>query len=413
MKIAIVGGGAAGFMAAITCAELYPMADVTIYERNGDVLDKVRISGGGRCNVTNSISDVNELLKNYPRGHKELKGAFSQFNTRHTWDWFEKRGLRLKTEADGRVFPTSDSSESVIEVLSEAVNDLGIQVKLKHNLTNLSFIEKTNGWMLEFDDLTVKADRLLIATGSSTRVWEMLRALGLEIEPTVPSLFTFRVDTPWVRALSGISLPDALVEIPNLKLKAEGPLLFTHWGFSGPAILKLSAWGAKQLNAEAYRFNLKINYLGKEYNPEVTRQEVLGYKQTYPKRLITTHSPFAQMPLRLWQNLCEQLEVPAIQWAQSTKEHDNKLINALHNSIFTVTGKSTFKDEFVTAGGIKLSEMDLKTFATKKYPTLFIAGEMLNIDAITGGFNFQAAWTGGYLAGISLGQSIQIKNNEN
>ncbi|HRF39464.1 MAG TPA: NAD(P)/FAD-dependent oxidoreductase [Saprospiraceae bacterium] len=402
--ILIIGGGAAGFFAAIRCAELYPDAQVALLERGKELLGKVKISGGGRCNVTHACFVPKDLIKNYPRGSKELLGPFTRFACGDTMEWFESRGVALKIEDDGRVFPESDSSQSIIDCLLDAARQAGVRILLHHRIDDiLPPAQAGEPWQINTSEGPLSADRILIATGSNTRIWEQLAALGHSIVPPVPSLFTFNIKDPALAALPGLSVPQADVSIPGTDLAASGPLLITHWGLSGPAILRLSAWGARILAGKQYRFNLRVNWTGLSI-PDI-EEELEWLRQQYGKRQAAAHPQF-DIPTRLWRALClsawgeRQLDS---KWGDLNKGMRDKLINRLAASEYSVNGKSTFKEEFVTAGGVDLREINFKTFESKLHPGLFFAGEVLDIDAITGGFNFQAAWTGGWIAGEAMG----------
>lgn len=394
--ILIVGGGAAGFFAAINAAELNPSAKITILERGKDVLTKVRISGGGRCNVTHAEFLPEELSRNYPRGEKELLGPFHSFMTGDTIEWFEKRGVPLKIEEDGRIFPKSNSSESIIDLFLNEADRLNIQVIKKRSVQR---IQKEDQWHVFSAQEEFIADKVLIATGSNPKIWKLLSTLGHTIVPGVPSLFTFNIDDNRISDLPGIATP-AEVRLPDVKLLAEGPLLITHWGMSGPAILKLSAWGARKLSTRE-NFMIEVNWL-----PGIETTQVLEkckeYKDKHPRQRPLTNSPF-QLPKRLWQNLVRAAGVEEDKnWADLKNKQLQDLQKELCFGTFRVKGKSTFKEEFVTAGGVELKEINFKTFESKICPGLFLAGEVLNIDAITGGFNFQNAWTGGFIAAHAM-----------
>lgn len=395
-KIAIIGGGAAGFFAAITCAEANPAAQVTIFERGKNVLEKVRISGGGRCNTTHACFDARELVKHYPRGSRELLGPFMQFGPAQTVEWFEKRGVHLKAEADGRMFPITDDSQTIVDCLVRAAREAGVRVLTSTRVENI----QRNGaaWQIGSDTF----DKIMLATGSSSAAWQWLAELGHTLVPPVPSLFTFNTKDTRLRDLSGVSVPRAALRIPGSKLAAEGPLLVTHWGLSGPAVLRISAWGARELHENGYKFPLEVNFLGTQ-----TRAEALDFftqtKQENGKKTVLAH-PQGALPARLWQRLVEAAGIGAEQrWADVNKATMQALAGQLVAAEFQITGKSTFKEEFVTAGGVSLKELNFKTFESKICPNLYLAGEVLDIDAITGGFNFQAAWTGGWLAGGAMG----------
>ncbi len=405
-QIIIIGGGAAGFFAAIRAAELNPTAKIMILERGRDVLGKVKVSGGGRCNVTHACFVPSELVKNYPRGAKELKGPFHKFCCGDTVDWFEKRGVPTKIEADGRMFPTSDRSQSIIDCLLEATHQLGIEVKTQHRVDEIIPPATDQGqWQITANDEILHADKLMLATGSNPKIWKMLSELGHQIIPPVPSLFTFNIKDQRIDGLPGISVPQAEVRVLGSKLSANGPLLITHWGMSGPAILKLSAWGARILAEQNYQFTIQVNWAND--TEENIREHLNEQKISSPKKQILGN-PQMGLPIRLWQRMVEAAGISSgQQWANLGKKQLNALVREMGQSQYQVNGKSTFKEEFVTAGGIDLREVNFKTFGSKILPNLYFAGEVLNIDAITGGFNFQAAWTGGWIAGESLSTPIE------
>jgi hypothetical protein len=396
MNIAIIGGGAAGFFAAITCAETNPDCRVTIFERGKAVLEKVRVSGGGRCNVTHACFEPRELVKFYPRGNRELLGPFMQFGPEDTVDWFGRRGVMLKTESDGRMFPITDDSQTIVDCLTRAAHKAGVTV-----LTSTR-VEKTEPlpegkWRVG----SVVFDKVMVATGSTPAVWEWLRELGHTIVTPVPSLFTFNTKDTRLRELAGVSVPKATVSIPGTKLSAEGPLLVTHWGLSGPAVLRVSAWGARELHSMDYKFPLEVNFSG-EKNMPALEALLISLKQELAKKTVMAN-PLQPIPTRLWQRLTEAAGITAERrWADLNKVELQQLCAQTGRASFQITGKSTFKEEFVTAGGVSLKELNFKTFESRVCPNLFLAGEVLDIDAITGGFNFQAAWTGGFLAGTAM-----------
>lgn len=400
MNIAIIGGGAAGFFAAITAAERLPAARVVILERGNAVLQKVKVSGGGRCNVTHACFDARDLTRSYPRGSRELLAPFLQFGPRETVQWFERRGVRLKTEADGRMFPVSDNSQTIIDCLWQAARNAGVEVRTGARVERL---EATgNQWRIHLTrQPPLLADRVLVASGSSETVWNMLAQLGHRIVPPVPSLFTFNIKDERLRDLAGVSAPAAMVQVEGARLSASGPLLITHWGLSGPAILRLSAWGARDLHRLNYHFSIKVNWPGEKTTPEALA-ELYRIKSENAKKQIQTHAQFG-LPQRLWERLTAAAGIPAgLRWGDAGKTALQALATEITAGIFSVRGKSAFKEEFVTAGGVDLREVNFKTFESKLFPRLYFAGEVLDIDAITGGFNFQAAWTGGWIAGNAM-----------
>jgi len=398
--IVIIGGGAAGFYAAIACAEANPELNVTILEKGKDVLGKVLISGGGRCNVTHACFDPRELTTFYPRGERELLGPFHKFQPGDTMEWFADRGVELKIEADNRVFPVTDSSHTIADCLLDMAAAANIEVRKSCGVKSFQQLEDGSWSIMTSRGEELFADKLMVAPGSSKAIWDQLKKLGHKIVPPVPSLFTFNIKDPRIKGLSGISLPNATVQIAASDLEASGPLLITHWGLSGPAILRLSAWGARELNDRFYRFPIMVNWIGKELDDVLVdfQQE----KKLSGKKRIGNHAHYG-IPLRLWKAMVEGAGVkPTATWGDISGKQVKALATELCASVFQVTGKSTFKEEFVTAGGVDLKDVDFKTFSSRVVPNLYFAGEILDIDGITGGFNFQAAWTGGWLAGNAM-----------
>lgn len=391
--IIIVGGGAAGFFTAINIAEKNKHLKVAILERGKEVLSKVRISGGGRCNVTHACFVPNDLVKFYPRGEKELRGPFHQFCSGDTIEWFENHGVALKIEEDGRMFPESNSSQTIIDCFTDNVHKLGIQVLTGQSVQSLFKTEEF--WKVETNKETFACKKLIISAGSNPKVWEMLSELGHTIIPPVPSLFTFNIKDPRIKDLMGLSA-FASVKVKGSKLRASGPLLITHWGMSGPGILRLSAWGARELADKNYQFALLVNWLN-DVDLEDAVDVLKNLKEEHTKKTIIKKSPF-EFPNRLWESLVLASGISEeTKWADLSKKQLNQLAEQLTNGVFQVNGKSTFKEEFVTAGGVDLKEINFKTMESKLLPNLYLAGEVLNIDAITGGFNFQNAWTGGFI----------------
>ncbi len=392
--ILIVGGGAAGFFTAINIAERNPKLKVAILERGKTVLEKVRISGGGRCNVTHACFVPNDLVKFYPRGEKELRGPFHQFCSGDTIEWFEKHGVALKIEEDGRMFPVSDSSQTIIDCFLTAVKKLKIEVLTGHSVQ--SIFKGDHYWKVETNHETFSCQKLIMTTGSNPKIWEMLQSIGHTIVPPVPSLFTFNIKDVRIKDLMGVSAW-AHVKVKNSKLEASGPLLITHWGMSGPGILRLSAWGARELFAKNYQFLLEVNWLN-ETSFDEALDTLKELKQEHAKKTVAKKSPF-DFPNRLWESLVLAAGISVeTKWADVSKKQLTDLANQLTGAQFQVNGKSTFKEEFVTAGGIDLKEINFKTMESKLHKNLYFAGEIVNIDAITGGFNFQNAWTGGFIA---------------
>ena len=404
-KVAVIGGGAAGFFAAIRLAELNPDAEVHIFEKSPQFLAKVRVSGGGRCNVTHSCFEPGSLITNYPRGGKQLLSGFHRYAPQDTIQWFGERGVKLKTEEDGRMFPVSDSSQTVIDLFMSEAGRLGVKLNTNTGLTGLRAYK--GGWALSFTgNRTEEFPLVLIATGSAPSVWRMLEAEGVKIIPPVPSLFTFNIKNRKMSELMGISIMDTEVRIPELRLKSRGPLLFTHWGLSGPAILKLSAFGAIGLHERNYSFNITVNFL-----PEHTEEEVMESlkeeKIRSPKKQTGTFAPFSEVPKRCWHFLLTDSGIDLqSNWADVSNKALRQITDRLRNFSVMVEGKSTFKDEFVTCGGISLDEVDLRTYEAKRFSGLFFAGEALNVDGITGGFNFQHAWTSGWLAAQGMTEKM-------
>lgn len=398
-NIVIIGGGAAGFFTAITAKEKNPDLDVLLLEKGKEVLQKVKISGGGRCNVTHACFVPSDLVQSYPRGKKELLGPFHQFMTGDAMEWFEKRGVPLKIEKDNRVFPESNSSQSIVDCFQGLVDKLGIQVLTNHGVNS---VEKTdNGWLIFTEKHTFKASHLVIAGGSSKRLWDLVSNLGHSIVPPVPSLFTFKIKDPRLTDLLGTSVPNATVTLKDSKFEAKGPLLITHWGLSGPAVLKLSAFAARVLAEKKYVYQVQVNWLSKPL--QATIQALQKLKKESPKKQVALRSPFPEITKRLWERFVHASGMDTqIRWADLTHKKIDVLAAQLTQCQFSANGKSTFKEEFVTAGGIDLREINFKRFESKVHDKLFFAGEILNIDAITGGFNFQNAWTGGFLIGSAL-----------
>lgn len=400
--IIVIGAGAAGYFGAITAVESQPGMRVLMLERGREVLQKVRISGGGRCNVTHACYEADELVRHYPRGEKELRSPFRQFGPANTVAWFRQRGVRLKTEADGRMFPVTDQAETIASCLEAAAREGGVTLRTSQRVESLRApSEKYPYWGVHCGGAWLSAGQVLVATGSSTAVWQVLASLGLQLVPPVPSLFTFHVRDSRIQGLAGVSLAQARLELlGGGKLATDGPLLVTHWGLSGPAVLRFSAWGARLLAERGYAFRLSINWTGRD----VADWSVLldGLRRDHPRKRIG-QTPVAGIPARLWERLCQAAGIPADRsWAELRREEAAALRNQCSRAEMQVTGKSTFKEEFVTAGGVALKELDFRRFEARRFPGLYLAGEVLDIDAITGGFNFQAAWTGGYLAGKAM-----------
>ena len=394
----IVGGGAAGFFTAINIVEKNPKLKVAILERGTEVLNKVRISGGGRCNVTHACFEPNELVKFYPRGEKELRGPFHQFCSGDTVEWFEKHGVELKIEADGRMFPVSNSSQTIIDCFQEATKKLGISVLTNQSVQ--SIFKKDALWKVETQSETYITEKLILATGSNPKIWEMLQTFGHAIVSPVPSLFTFNIKDARIKELPGVAA-QVSVKVKDTKLETSGPLLITHWGMSGPAILKLSAWGARILHDKNYQFTIFVNWLN-DLDAENVEKTLKELKLEHAKKAVSKKSPF-DLTNRLWESLVLASGIESeTKWADLSKIQLQNLSNQLTNGTFQVNGKSTFKEEFVTAGGIDLKEINFKTMESKLHENLYFVGEIVNIDAITGGYNFQNAWTSGFIVANSI-----------
>ena len=404
-RVVVVGGGAAGFFAAIACAEkLGARGTVTIYEATAHPLAKVRVSGGGRCNVTHACFEPRELVKKYPRGGRELLGAFHRWQPRDTVAWFAERGVETKTEDDGRMFPVTDDSATIVDCLMHAAEKAGVRI-----LTSLGVrtAERAGAdfWLTLTDNANVRCERLLLATGGnrSSAGFAIAEKLGHTIEPLVPSLFTFHIDDARLIGISGVSVENVAVSVRGTKLRESGPLLVTHWGLSGPAILKLSAWGARELAAANYEFPLVVNFAPPHTRESLVR-ELATVREKNPRKQIATWSP-VPMPQRLWEKLVAGAGIaPVTPWNGVSNAALATLAAQLTAAEFKVVGKSTFKEEFVTCGGVRLSEVDFRTMESRVCPGLHFAGEVLDIDGVTGGFNFQSAWTTGWLAGQAMAE---------
>jgi predicted Rossmann fold flavoprotein len=413
-QVIVVGGGAAGFFAAIVCAEANPKCSVTIYEATAHPLAKVKVSGGGRCNVTHACFDPRELVKRYPRGSRELLGAFHRWQPRDTVEWFESRGVPLKTESDGRMFPITDTSETIVRCLQNAAQKAGVRVVTQVGVKAVERDRATAGADGSSEHVfkatlttgeTVACDRLLLATGGNktNAGFEFARRLGHTVEPPVPSLFTFHIKDPRLQDLSGVSVENAATVVRGTNLKETGPLLVTHWGLSGPAVLKISAWGARILHDCNYRFTLGVNWTP-QFSATRLIAEFEQARAANPKKQLGTWCPVG-LPSRLWERLLEAANLlPTLTWANVSTSALRALAVQVGSGEFPVDGKSMFKEEFVTCGGIRLTEVDFKTMESRLVPGLYFAGEVLDIDGVTGGFNFQAAWTGGYLSGRAMAE---------
>ncbi|WP_373536902.1 NAD(P)/FAD-dependent oxidoreductase [Microcoleus sp.] len=430
LKITVIGGGAAGFFSAITCAKTYPQARVTLLEAGRQVLAKVRISGGGRCNVTHACFDAGVLVQNYPRGGKALRGAFSRFQPRDTVDWFASHGVKLKTEEDGRMFPITDDSGTIVNCLIRAAEDAGVKIRTGDAVVSVTKLTGNNaegthgdggegghggtaptdesGFEIELKSGDkLQCDRILLATGSNPSGFKWAKELGNTVELPVPSLFTFNISDSRIKDLAGVSVPNAKVKLPGAKLEQSGPLLITHWGLSGPAVLKLSAWGARFLHDRHYKTSVLVNWLP-QYNAEVLRQQLLAVKSQLSHRPIASSCPFP-IPRRLWERLTSSIGIDEQKrWADLSNKILDRLLLELIQGEYQIAGKGAFKEEFVTCGGVNLKEVDFKTMESRRCPGLFFAGEILDIDGVTGGFNFQSAWTTAWLAGIAIGKSDDL-----
>ena len=395
----VIGGGAAGFFTAINAKEMNPELDITILEKGKEVLQKVKISGGGRCNVTHACFEPKELVQFYPRGEKELLGPFHQFMTGDTFEWFENNGIPLKIEKDNRVFPESNSSQTIIDCFLGKTKALGIPVLKNHGVNSIK--KQADSWLVTTKEQQFVCDAVVMAAGSSKKVWELSKALRHSIISPVPSLFTFNIKDSRIKDLLGISVPNATVQLEDTNLEASGPLLITHWGMSGPAILKLSAFGARVLAEKNYEYQVQVNWLSRPTHKIVN--VLLNLKKKHSKKQVIVRSPFEEIPKRLWERFVLATTIKTtFNWADVSHEQIDALANQLTKSVYIAKGKSTFKEEFVTAGGVDLREINFKNFESKLQNNLFFVGEVLNIDAVTGGFNFQNAWTGGWLCAKAL-----------
>ncbi len=403
LEIAIIGAGAAGYFAAIAAAE--SGARVHIFEKTSKTLSKVKVSGGGRCNLTHDCESPAQLVKYYPRGGRSLKKPFSRFGPKQTRDWFEQRGVALKTEEDGRVFPTSDSSQSIINCLESEAHRLGVVLHKSMELLAVD-AQSENRIILNFkNNQQYNCGALIIASGGSPQLrgYQFLNSLGLELHTPIASLFTFNVPNSDVKDLKGLSVAAGSVQVPGTKWRQEGPVLITHWGFSAPAIIKLSAWHALDFFKRSYQFPILINWT--DLKEEEIRSHFLSLRTGGSKKRIMGNAQFG-IPARLWQALMLKADVPEFKvLGELSNKEINRMVRFISACPFTVNGKTTFKEEFVTAGGVDLHEVDLKNFSLKKYPNIYLAGEVLNVDGLTGGFNFQHAWTSGYLAGKEAGRA--------
>ena len=402
MRIIVIGGGAAGFFAAISAKEHNPEAEVSILEKTSKFLGKVKISGGGRCNVTNATFNSRILSESYPRGEKFLRKAFDVFNASSMVEWLESRGVALKTYHDNCIFPLSNDSQTIIDCFLSEARRLHINLHLSQSVDEIKPTAK--GFRIHCRDTEYDADRVIVTTGGQPKMSGLLwlEDVGHQIIPPVPSLFTFNMPQEPIRDLMGIVVEKARVRIEGQKLIGQGPLLVTHWGMSGPAILQLSAWGARILAEKEYQCAILVNWLDDTKEEELRNQINLTIKE-HGGKMVVNLNPFA-MPNRLWAFLLDKNDIkPSLRWNDLGGKALNKLINTLINDRYVVEGKTTFKEEFVTAGGVDLQDISVQTMESKKCPGLYFAGEIMDIDGITGGFNFQSAWTTGFIAGKSAG----------
>jgi predicted Rossmann fold flavoprotein len=409
--LVVAGGGAAGFFCAITAAGLNPELKVILVEKTGKLLSKVKVSGGGRCNVTHACFSIPDMVRNYPRGSNFVKKTFHQFFTTDTIQWFEERGVPLKTEADGRMFPLRNSSQTIIDCLLAEAEKFQVEIRLHHEIKSIEYKTDPVSFIIHFNnDLVLGADFICLACGGypKSTMFDWIRQSGHHIEDPVPSLFTFNLPGNTITSLMGISVPDAQVKISGESLKERGPLLITHWGLSGPAVLKLSAWGARILNEKGYHFEIRVNWLGDRTEISL-RDEIQLIRESQGGRKMWQKNPW-ELPQRLWEWILEKAGINNMRWADLPAALQNKLIQLLTNESFSIEGKTTFKEEFVTAGGIRLSEINANTMESRIKPSLYFAGEILDVDGITGGFNFQHAWTSGFIAGKSIADlSLRLK----
>ena len=400
--IIVIGGGAAGFFAAINIAEQAPSLKVALLERGKMGLNKVRVSGGGRCNVTHAVFIPSELAQNYPRGEKELLGPFHQFMTGDTIAWFKDRGVELKIEDDGRIFPVTNSSQTIIDCFLNESKKHHVEVLYNHAVKNID--DRDDLFQIETSQGYFLTKKIVITTGSSVKFWNLLEGLGHNISGAVPSLFTFRVSDERIKDIPGVVAENVDIKILETNLCSEGPLLITHWGMSAPAVLKLSAFGALEIAKRDYDFKIEINFIKQPIKDCL--ETLKNSKQVLSKKTVFKSSQF-NLPKRLWSKLVLASNITEVtRWADVSNLQLNSLSNQLTQAVFHVQGKSKFKEEFVTAGGISLKEIDFRTFESKRVPGIYFAGEVLDIDAVTGGFNFQNAWTGGYIISRNISKDL-------
>jgi predicted Rossmann fold flavoprotein len=404
-KLAVIGGGAAGFFAAVNAARLHPALNVTIFEKSREVMSKVRISGGGRCNVTHHCFDPEVMAKAYPRGSKELRWAFEQFQPQDTVNWFESRDIALKTESDGRMFPTTDDSSTIINCLKQEADEHEVTVRTKTRIEEISARDGGEYTLAVRGEGIEVFDSVVIATGGSNRRtnYEWLEQLGHSIVEPVPSLFTFNFDQDIFQDLAGISVENCAVAIEGTSFQHQGPILITHWGLSAPAVLKTSSWAARYLHKQDYDFTITVNWLHPHHESEV-REELAVLRQENARKTVAKQDRFT-IPNRLWKRFLELSNIEKTKrWAELSNKELHELAQQLTNARYNIKGKTTYKEEFVTSGGIPLSEINMGTMESKICPNLFFAGEVLNIDGITGGYNFQSAWTTGWIAAQNISE---------
>ncbi len=413
-KLVVIGGGAAGFFCAVNAARLNPELKVILIEKSSKLLSKVKISGGGRCNVTHACFNIPDLIKFYPRGSSLLKKAFHHFNTNDTVNWFNERGVELKTESDGRMFPVSDSSQTIIDCLLNEVNKYGVEVMMNADVITIAhkkITENTSGFDVAFrNGKALFADFICVACGGFPKVdqFQWITQVGHHIQTPVPSLFSFNMPQNSITALMGVAVSNVTVKLMGTKLQQSGPLLITHWGLSGPAVLKLSAWGAREIAEKNYEFSVAVNWIP-DYNEQTLKDKFRLLRFDIAAQKVINRNPF-QLPSRLWEYWLHQCEIDEnIRWADLPSKAENKLIKILCSATFNIKGKTTFKEEFVTAGGIETSEIDANTMESKIVSGLFFAGEIIDVDGVTGGFNFQNAWTTGWIAAAAIAKRPVIK----
>ena len=406
-NLIVIGGGAAGFFCAVNAARLNPHVKVTILEKSNKLLSKVKISGGGRCNTTHQLFEIPALVKKYPRGEQFLKKAFYQFNTQDTIEWFAERGVELHAEADGRMFPISNNSSTIIECLLKEADQYHVKIEMQTEVKKITKLETQ--FQIETNKLgVIQADYICIACGGLPKLdmFNWISKMGHPIQSPVPSLFTFNMPKHPITALMGLSVNNAVIKISGTKLKEQGALLITHWGLSGPVVLKLSAWGARQLADMNYQFSIQVNWLG-ETTDAMLRLDWTFYREQFSANKMGSKSPFT-LPTRLWHFLLNEAAISVdTRWAELKAVNQNKLIQLLTSQVFEINGKTTFKEEFVTCGGVQLSTIHPQTMESKLVPHLYFAGEVMDVDGITGGFNFQHAWSSGFNAATAIAQSAQ------